>query len=438
VALAIVFAALIAGLCWYAWQHYNAGFGVLRVNSLAPLTGYSDSAAISADGTQVAILHQDLPYTAGPLAVDVRNVQSGQQVAKLTIPQAIAGLNKEGYLSSRRLSFCDGGEYLVAFAVPDRMYVADTHPFKLRDPISLFALRVTAAGDPGHHTTVDTPVPEGNVEFDCAASSGVAVLGFSADLGVVAIKLIDLDSGKEIADLGGTLKGRYESYQGDGLAISPDGSKVAMVVWLFGDDGGPTVNLVDARSQQVVKSLHLGDGFKIDHKLAFAGEGTLIIGEPECQRNGKCDARSLPSNRKLRLWDFGGSGAVRMMGAPGSETYRSFGASADGDVVFAYTGDESYCGFCNSRNGELKIHNARFTVWNRASGEVAARSPSLRVETHSCPWLMIMGSCESYQQVPEMEMSANGKAILAIWQAQTFPPPVKITGLGEPEVYTLR
>lgn len=431
-------AVLASLLSWYAWQHYDAGFGILRMNSLAPPNGGFDSVAISADGTQVAIMHQEFPYSAGPLAVDVRNVQSGQQVSNLTIPRATAGLNKMGYLSSRRLSFCDGGKYLVAFAEPDRMYVADTGTFKLRDPISMFALRVTAKGDPGHQTNVDTPVPEGNVEFDCAASSGTAVLGFSADLGVVAIKLIDLESGKEMADLGGTLEGHYEEYQGDGLAISPDGSKVAMVAWLFGDNGGPTVNLLDTRSQEIIKSLHLGDGFKIDHKLAFAGEGALIIGEPECLGNGKCDTRSLPSNRKLRLWDFGGSGAVRMLGSPGNETYRTFGASADGNMVFAYTGDESYCGLCNSRNGELKVHNARFTVWDRASGKVVARSPKLRVENHSCPWLIILGACESYQQAPEMQMSGNGKAIVAFWPSQAFPPPENVRGLGELEVYTLR
>ena len=36
-----------------------------------------------------------------------------------------------------------------------------------------------------------------------------------------------------------------------------------------------------------------------------------------------------------------------------------------------------------------------------------------------------------------MQMSANGKSILAFWPGQSFPPPEKVEGLGELEVYTL-
>ncbi|MGA7351644.1 MAG: hypothetical protein WBX06_10840, partial [Acidobacteriaceae bacterium] len=244
------------------------------------------------------------------------------------------------------------------------------------------------------------------------------------------------------ADLGGIFnplayKGLSHEYQGDGLAISPDGSRVAIGVWQFGEVNGFAVDVMDVQRRQLDKTVFLRDGNRTEHRLAFAGEGALVIGEPECQPNGKCDTRSMPNNRKLRLWDFATTGSVRKLGPQFNETYRTFGASADGNVVFAYTGDESYCGLCNSRNGELKVHNARFTVWDRASGNVIARSPGLRVEVHSCPWLSL-GACESYQQVPELQMSANGRSILAFWPQQGFPPPENVKGLGQLEVYTLR
>jgi len=431
---------LSALLCWYLWQQSRGGFGILSIIPMTPPHGYTDSVAISPNGARVAFMGQAFSDGSGSFFVEVRNVASGQQVSKLTIPLATAEQNKMGYSMSPKLSFCDSGKYLVAFAPLDRLYVADTRTSALRDPIHFYDLRIPAEGaDPNPS---DSPVPEGPVQFDCAASDGVAVLGFSDSVGTAAIKLIDLESGKELADLAGVIQGLIskslsQRYESDGLAISPDGSKVAVVVWQWGQNEGPTVDLLDTQRRQLIRTLHLGDGFRIEHRLTFAGEGALVIGEPECQPNGKCDPRSLPRGRTLRVWDFAGSGAVTKFAPSGTETYRSVGASANGDVVFAYTGDESYCSSCSSRNGELKIHNARFTVWDRASGKVVARSPKLRVETHSCPWLTL-GACESYQQVPEMQMSANGKSILAFWPQRDFPPPEKIKGLGDLEVFNLQ
>jgi hypothetical protein len=439
---AIVALALL--LAWYAWEQFRPGVGILRINSLAAPNYLADSVAISADGTQVAMLHQETANGPGQFVVEVRNVQSGQQVSKLTMPPATEDRNTPYYTLSRRLSFCDGGKYLLAFADPDRLYVADTRTYTFRDPIHLSALRLRAEGNPGNpDPPPDTPIPSGPVEIDCAASSSVAVLGFSEGVGVAVIKVIDLVSGKDLVDLGGIyyplfFKGLAHDYQGDGLAISPDGSKVAIGVWQAGEVGGFAVDVVDVKSPQLLKTVFLHDGFRNEHRIAFAGEGTVVIGEPECDSDVKCDLRSPPTDRKLRLWDFGTTGAVKRLGTLFHESYRTFGASADGNEVFAYTGDESYCGFCNSGHGELKVHNARFTVWDRASGNVLTLSPSLRVENHPCPWLVIMGSCDSSEQVPEMQMSANGKAILAFWPGADFPPEEGSNAVGNPEVYTLR
>jgi hypothetical protein len=66
-----------------------------------------------------------------------------------------------------------------------------------------------------------------------------------------------------------------------------------------------------------------------------------------------------------------------------------------------------------------------------------ALSPSLRVETHTCPWLTF-GACESYQQAPELEMSSDGRSILAFWPQGDFPRTKPGSGVGDLEVYTLR
>ena len=68
--------------------------------------------------------------------------------------------------------------------------------------------------------------------------------------------MIDLDSGKELTDLGGIFNGLFykglsQRYQGDGLAISPDGSKVAIGVWQLGEVGGFAVDVMDVQRRRL-------------------------------------------------------------------------------------------------------------------------------------------------------------------------------------------
>ena len=60
---------------------------------------------------------------AGPFFIDIRDVQSGQQIFNLTLPPISEDQTKTYYSLSRHLSYCDGGKYLVAFTPPDRLYV---------------------------------------------------------------------------------------------------------------------------------------------------------------------------------------------------------------------------------------------------------------------------------------------------------------------------
>jgi len=435
VALATGLAALVAGLLWYGWQRFPPGFGILGMKSVAAPSYQTEAAAISADGVRVAILHMD--PTSGLRAVEVRSVASGQQIANVVVPRGTDRTGSGQFYIRPRLRFCDNGKYLAGYAPTDRLFVYDAGTLQLRSQIYLSTLRFTK--DDGIEGTPGAGILVPMVEFDCAQSSSIAVLGFWGDLGVVAIKLIDLETGQEVNDLGGTyrnlnIKGFYHRYLGDGLAISPDGSKVAVK---FSQSGSSGVDVVDAKSGQLMKTVELGDNFRVDHKLAFAGESALMIGEPACQPNMTCDPASPPSIRKVRLWDFGNTGAVSLLGWPGNQTYRFFGSSADGKVVFAYSGKERFCRSCNSKAGEVRVDNARFTVWDRAQGKVVALSPSLRVETHTCPWLTF-GACESYQQAPELEMSSDGRSILAFWPQGDFPRTKPGSGVGDLEVYTLR
>ena len=189
IALAGALVALVAVLSWYAWVQYVPGFGVLRMDSLAAPSYIADAVTISADGTQVAILHQEIQMGQVRSWLKCGTSSRGSRFpnlpcrGQLTMDHAVLRpLAKTQFLRWRK--------YLLAFAPPDRLYLADAHTFTMRDPIHLSALRLRAEGDPGNSDPPPgTPVPSGPVEFDCAASSGVAVLGFSEGLNVAVALL---------------------------------------------------------------------------------------------------------------------------------------------------------------------------------------------------------------------------------------------------------
>jgi hypothetical protein len=416
VAIVLVLLGFAVATGWLFVRHDAAGVGDLSMRTVIPASGWPYAVAISADGNQVAMVNRGFGSSKATDVIEVRDVQSGREIRTFSLPVMDWSHVKEQFYLSRRLQYCDGGKYLLAFTGPDTLIVLDARTFQPHASIALSQLHLQLPGQQGSRAFPDARLLS-HVLVDCSANNNIAALGFWGD-GVSSIKLFDLDKGTEIADLAGKVEGRYS---GDGLAVSPDGSKVALVTWKFSRHGGCGVELIDAQTQQLLKSVHLGDDIRTEHRLTFAGEDALVIGEPVCQPNGKCDPKAVPHGRTLRIWDFDANGPVTMLGVHGAEAYRTFGASADGDVVFSYTGAENYCTSCNGKYGELKIKDARFTVWNRRSGQIGVRSPKLRIVQHTCPWLQILGSCTEYEQVPELQMSSNGKAILAFWHVGDFP-----------------
>jgi hypothetical protein len=130
-----------------------------------------------------------------------------------------------------------------------------------------------------------------------------------------------------------------------------------------------------------------------------------------CQDNVSCDFNT--HKRVIRDWNFSGGTEPQELGSPGADTYRYFSGSSNGEVVFGYSGKESYCPSCNSGGGENKVRVARFVLWDRASRRTIAESRTLDVERHSCFLAIGLGSCTSYERAPELQMSDDGKAVLA-------------------------
>lgn len=402
--MACCLAGMIVATSWYLVRRQAAGFGGIRRPIAVSAKGQPYAAAISPDGTEVATIRVEHTGVVPADVIEVRDVGQAREVADFTLPPVNSAPGKTQFYLNRKLSYCDAGKYLLAVTGLDTLEVIDARSFTVHASIALSGFHLA---DSRAFTDLRF-VPL--VQNDCAAASPLAVLGFWGDLGLRSIKLVDLEKGVEVADLSDRFAG---TYRGDGLAISPDGSKIALATWK--DPEGSEVELVDARAGAVLKPLPLGDELRIKHHLAFAGEGALVIGELGCEPEGICsDLKPTAGGRSFRLWSFAEAGAVKRLGGSGEESYRSTDASADGSVVFGYTGDEIYCRKCNSGSGEIRVKDARFTVWDRATGRAVARSSRLRVVQHACPWLTI-GSCAESEQVPELQMSGNGKAFLAFW-----------------------
>jgi hypothetical protein len=358
-------------------------------------------------------------------------------IAKAVLATGTVKRGRSGYYAMHGLYVCDGGRYLVAYVPPNGLYVTDAQTLAVHAHLDLSELNgPQTANAEGQQAREQAELPDGRLTIDCAGASPLAVVASGGDLNIHAIKVIDLEKSQsekavEVTDLAGVASGVY---QNDGVAISPDGSRLGVVTYRFDGNGGKLLTVMDVRSRRTIRSVALGQGLKVSYDLAFAGNDALVVGERRCEANGSCDVKLKPSGRKLRVWDFAGGAELRPLGDFGAETYASFGAAVDGSAIFSYSGMERYCGWCSEFEGEMRVTDARFTVWDARTGRVVARSPKLRVEEHDCPWFHF-SSCGSYDQPPELRMSGDGRSFVGLWPHGQYPMVTPGSGVGSVEVY---
>ena len=214
---------ILAFAAWYLARTHSTGH--LRVTTVVPANGVPEAVAISPDGNSVAMMYRESFTSDGSStteAIEVHDIRSGR-VDRFSLPQASWGRTFQYYVSPP-LRYCDGGKYLLAFNGPDTLSVVDVRTLQLHTSIALSSLPKRMAG-------------LGRAVLDCSAESSVAALADENPeaMGASMLVLLDLDNGTEIADLSDSLKGRY---QGDGIAISPNGTQLALATWRFGAGEG--------------------------------------------------------------------------------------------------------------------------------------------------------------------------------------------------------
>ncbi len=136
VIIACAMAACVAGASWSVGCQAAPAIGDFQAETIVPANGQPFSVAISADGTEVAMMYRTLssPQFATD-AIEVRDARSGREVKTFLLPTVNWAQTKRQYFLSRRLTLCGNGKYLLAFTGPDILDVVDARNFQLHASI---------------------------------------------------------------------------------------------------------------------------------------------------------------------------------------------------------------------------------------------------------------------------------------------------------------
>jgi hypothetical protein len=143
---------------------------------------------------------------------------------------------------------------------------------------------------------------------------------------------------------------------------------------------------------------------------AFAGEDEMAVAD-----RGEGDARqdtTEPAHEKptIELFDIQTGAASQRFGDPAEGARAVVQASSDGRLLLGYTGKEWI--YREGAEGYLQIAKARFTIWDRQTGMVRARSPGLQIfktdykmldHSHTISWR------------PSVDYSQQSNAVLVSW-----------------------
>jgi hypothetical protein len=201
----IVFGALVTWLS-------SSGRGGLQVNTVHPEGGPVWSAALSPDGTRVAMMRRE--GVAPHEAIEIKDVRSDKAVASFTLPARNWNLWDHQRFVGRELRYCDEGKYLLAFAAPDALMMIETATSSLHSGIKFGVLPLQQYD--GQELASLTYIPLSNgVTVDCSTHTPYVVLGSWGDMQASSIKVFDLEKGacgrRPVADLRRTIPGRRHS-----------------------------------------------------------------------------------------------------------------------------------------------------------------------------------------------------------------------------------
>jgi hypothetical protein len=366
------------------------------------------SLALSPDGAFVAVDGGAFgPGGEGETGsmVEVREVQSAKVAATFNMPKTEEA--EPWQPAGREVQYCDNGRYLLVSDWAHHYFVLDTATYRQRYSIDLNALGFRPPSAAEISARYSTP----EVRGACAANGKIAVFNLSRGrFGIGKTKVFDLEAGKEIPG-SDSMTGAVNFPDWDslsGIAVSPSGASLAM---LFME----RALVVDLRTRAVsrVITIHTGamamDNQRWQPQVMFAGESAVGV------TNVITGFQPM-----IRIYDIHTGSALQEFGDPSEGAYGSFSVSADGRTVVGHI--EKRVRLVQDDEEMSRAELPRFILWDRPSGKIVAPSASLALAEDMVegPW----GSGRSFREVPEIEISQNGKVVAALWLLT--PEPVRV------------
>jgi hypothetical protein len=399
----------------------------LRKTEIAPFTRNLDTAAISPDGSLVAILRTteggSVDHIDGPLMpgmslhtvftfenqLEVRDVATSAlrtTVALPTVrePESMSGFS---FLFHSHIQYCDHGKYLLAYGEGGTFFVldGDTYEQKFTIVFDKDKYPVGVKRERGSVLVVTASA--------CSANANIAAIELLfGPYGTGVTKVFDLDTGKQIEDITEDISpGRLMN-----IDVSPSGASAVIAVERPSVDKPPAKNddlvILDLQSGAVSRRILTG----IDLLQAvFVGESSVATASG--------DGVILKAKPSVLLFDIHSGAVTNRVADPENGANGEVAASADGRFLLAYTGKENHCEHCQNEEhrGQLQIEDARFTIWDLSTGNVVVRSPHIPV-AHGGTL-----SFTTYWR-PVFQISQSGNAVLV----------TQITGSEPIDVYSLQ
>jgi hypothetical protein len=395
----------------------------IRKTEIAPIARNLDTAAISPDGSLVAILRTteggSVDHIEGPLKpgmslnplfeyknqLEVHDSATSTIRAIVTLPTVrTSDTITDFWFVESHVRYCDHGKYILAYGDGGTFFVLDGHTYEQKFTIVFDKEDHSAGAKKARGSTLIT------LASACSASANVAAFElFSGPYGTGVTKAFDLDTGKQIEDIAEDISpGRLMS-----LDVSPNGAGAAIAVERGSLDEPPAKNddliILDLQSGTVSRRILTG----IDLiQAAFVGESSVAAASG--------DGVALETKPSILLFDIRTGAVTNRIGNPANG---EVAASADGRFLLAYTGKENHCEHClgEERRGKLQIEDARFTIWDLSNGKVVVRSPHIPIPKGGPLSFTIYWR-------PVFQISQSGNAVLV----------TQITGDAPIDVYSLQ
>ena len=359
------------------------------------LDGPMSSAAVSPDGRYVAANIGRSTQTAdgswnSTESIQVVELAASKVVTKVDLPSA--SFLKDGPLSSTDgfVGYCDNGKYLAVYDEIGTIYVLNARSFEIESKVSL--------GEMPHVGVL------GVRRVTCSASSDlIAVNSYGGQFGWGVLRLFDLKSGGQIAELRQNPSAGTSFRQ---ISLSPDGSKLAILLENPRRTAiqGSNVEIRETKQLTLLNHFTTGDS---PNGLTFSGGSEVLTVQ------GQAAGRS-SSRRAIQLWDVESGKEVRRYTDASGDVEWPISSSADGTRILGYIPTFKECRFCNGLEGRRDVKEQRFAVWNKTTGAEIYRSE---------PFSPIVGPLG-----PQPVISQDGTTAMVYWPdnvitPRTFPLP---------------